>query len=124
MAAEAVAPPLEDVCEHPRVIKIDRLVQPTLSQVLDIEVEAFPPCEQFGSVLLQQQAAMRTCGMLVAEIGLSVAGFCLFSRTAGSGLISKLAVSSAFRRRGVGSTLLSHGIAELEQPTRRGAGAS
>ena len=34
----------------------------------------------------------------------------------------QLCVGSAFQRRGVGSSLLARGIAELEQPTRRGVG--
>jgi len=123
MAAAALAPSASET-EAPRITKLDMLVEPTLRQVLELEREVFPQCEQLGPVLMQQQAAMRTCGMLVAEVGLGIAGFCLFSRTASSGLIAKLAVSSAFRRRGIGSSLLSHGITELEQPTRRGAGAS
>ena len=39
------------------------------------------------------------------------------------GLITKLAVSAAFRRRGIGSALLRRGIEELERPARRAAAA-
>lgn len=119
---ELEAPPLPTE-PAPTVTRIETLRQPHLAQLLALEREAFPPCEQLGGVLMQQQAALRTCGLLVAEVGLSVAGYCLFSRTASSGLISKLAVGSAFRRRGIGSSLLSRGIEALEQPTRRGVGA-
>ena len=73
---------------------------------------------------MQQQAALRTSGLLVAEMGSAFAGFLLFSRTASSGLIAKLAVCAHFRRCGVGSALLRHGIAELERPQRRGATVS
>ena len=48
--------------------------------------------------------------------GATLSGYLLFSRTGGCGLITKLAVGAAFRRRGIGSALLRRGIAELERP--------
>jgi ribosomal protein S18 acetylase RimI-like enzyme len=51
--------------------------------------------------------------------GATLSGYLLFSRTGGCGLITKLAVGAAFRRRGIGSALLRRGIAELERPHRR-----
>ena len=101
------------------ITRVDALVEPRLAQVVELEKEAFPPCERLGPFLMQQQTSLRTSGLLVAEFGLTLAGYCLFTRTASSGLISKLAVASAFRRRGIGSELLKRGISELEQPGRR-----
>jgi ribosomal protein S18 acetylase RimI-like enzyme len=104
------------------VTRLEVLAEPRLSQVLQLEQESFPPCEQLGAALMRQQAALRTSGLLIAELGATFAGYLLFSRTAGSGLITKLAVASPFRRRGIGSALLRHGISELERPGRRHAG--
>jgi ribosomal-protein-alanine N-acetyltransferase len=106
------------------VRKLDALVEPRLGQVIELERESFPPCEQLGPHLMQQQAALRTCGLLVAELGAALAGYLLFSRTASSGLITKLAVAAPFRRQGVASSLLTHGINELERPGRRGGAVS
>ena len=106
------------------VTKLDVLVQPRYDQVLSLENECFPACERLGGPLMQQQTALRTSGLLIAELGATFAGYLLFSRSAGSGLITKLAVAVSARRRGGGSALLSHGIRELEQPARRTPGAS
>lgn len=81
--------------------------------------EVFPPCERLGAPLLQHHAALRTSGVLVAEIGTDVAGFLLFSRTADTGIIAKVAVAGAFQRQGVGDALLQQGIAELSGQTSR-----
>lgn len=108
-----------DALEAPQIQQVTLLTQPHLAQTLEIEAEAFPPCERLGEPLLQQQAALRTNGLLLAEFGTTVAGFLLFSRTGSSGLITKLAVHSAFRRRGIGSALMRSGIAQLEQAARR-----
>ena len=123
-AEELVQPPRPPPAGISVISKFDTLRQPQLDIVLGLECEAFPPCEQLGSVLLQQQAALRTGGLLIAEVGMHVVGFCLISRSASSGLIAKLCVGSAFQRRGVGSSLLARGIAELEQPTRCGVGVN
>lgn len=104
---------------EPRVHQLDVLLEPHLSQVLQLEADAFPPCERFGGPVLQQQAALRTNGLLLAELGSTVAGFLLFARSGGAALITKLAVHSAFRRRGIGSALMRHGIAEIEGGARR-----
>lgn len=123
-AEELVQPPRPPPAGISVISKFDTLRQPQLDKVLELECEAFPPCEQLGSVLLQQQAALRTGGLLIAEVGMHVVGFCLVSRSASSGLIAKICVGSAFQRRGVGSSLLARGIAELEQPTRCGVGVN
>ena len=99
--------------------QIDVLVQPKLGQVMTIEEECFPPCERLGPHLMQQQATLRTSGLLLAEIGATLGGYLLFSRHGGTGLVTKLAVASPFRRRGIGSALLRRGIEELEKPTRK-----
>ena len=98
--------------------RVQTLNQPKLGQVIDIENESFPSCERLGPHLMAQQASLRTSGLLLAELGASIGGFLLFSRTGASGLITKLAVSPAFRRRGIGSALMRRGIEELERPTR------
>eukprot|EP00966_Prymnesium_polylepis_P099576 2306110-Prymnesium_polylepis.1 len=56
---------------------------------------------------MQYHATLRTSGVLLAEVGSSVAGYLLYQRTAGSGLIAKIAVGASFQRQGVGSALLS-----------------
>jgi ribosomal protein S18 acetylase RimI-like enzyme len=104
------------------VSKLDVLVQPRLHQVIELERETFPPCEQLGGILMQQQTNLRTSGLLIAELGATFAGYLLFSRTASSGLITKLAVAAPFQRRGIGSSLLRRSIEELETPSRRTAG--
>ena len=86
---------------------------------MKLEEEAFPPCERLGSIMMQQQTLLRTSGLLLAELGATVAGYLLFARSGNSGLITKLAVGLPFRRQGIGSTLLKQGIAELERPGRR-----
>ena len=88
------------------VHQVDSLRSPKLEQVLAIEEEAFPPCERLGGTLMQYYATLRTSGVLLAEVGSSVAGYLLYSRTADSGLIAKIAVGDAFQRQGVGSALL------------------
>ena len=98
---------------------VDGLNAPRLHQITEIEEQSFPPCERLGPHLMQQQASLRTSGLLLAEVGASVGGFLLFSRTGASGLITKLAVSPAFRRRGIGSALMRRGVEELERPTRK-----
>ena len=55
----------------------------------------------------------------VSRRGTTLSGYLLFSRSATAGLITKLAVSVAFRRCGIGSALLRRGIQELERPARR-----
>jgi ribosomal protein S18 acetylase RimI-like enzyme len=101
------------------VSHVETLSQPLLRQVTALEEQNFPPCERLGPVLMQQQAALRTSGLLLAEMGAALSGYLLFTRTGSAGLITKLAVSAAFRRRGVGSALLRRGIEELERPSRR-----
>ena len=101
------------------VSAVSVLVSPRLDQVLAIENEAFPPCERLGPILLQQQATLRTSGLLLAELGATVTGFLLFTRIGHTGLITKLAVSGAFRRCGIASSLMRRGIEELERPQRR-----
>ena len=103
----------------PDLLLIDSLLPPRLGRVLEIEDESFPACERLGGPLMQQQVALRTSGMLLAQAGSTLAGYVLFARTGGAGIITKLAVSSAFRKRGIGSALLRRGIAELEKPGRR-----
>ncbi len=74
---------------------------------------------------MQQQVAMRTNRMLIAELGGAVvAGFILCSRVGSAGFITKLAVGSAFRQRGIGSALMRRGIEELERPSRRSGASS
>ena len=68
---------------------------------------------------MQEQARLRTSGLLLAEIGATVSGYLLFSRFGASGLVTKLAVAPPFRRRGIASALLRRGIQELEKPTRK-----
>ena len=89
------------------VHQIDSLRSPKLEQVLAIEAAAFPPCERLGGPLMQYYATLRTSGVVLAEVGSSVAGYLLYSRTAESGLIAKIAVADAFQRQGVGSALLN-----------------
>lgn len=103
----------------PKITKVEALRQPLLSQVVALEDEAFPACERLGPVLLQHQASLRTAGLLLAQLSASVCGYLLFARTGSAGLITKLAVSPAFRRRGIGASLLRRGIEELERPARR-----
>ena len=55
--------------------------------------------------------------------GTALSGYLLFTRTAGAGLITKLAVSAVFQRRGIGGALLRRGIQERERPSRRAAPA-
>lgn len=71
---------------------------------------------------LRHQLADNVCCIIFCS-GASAAGYLLYSRTAGAGLITKLAVGAAFRRRGIGSLLLRRGVAELERPARRSAPA-
>ena len=94
-AEELVQPPRPPPAGVSVISKFDTLRQPQLDKVLELECEAFPPCEQLGSVLLQQQAALRTGGLLIAEVGMHVVGFCLVSRSASSGLIAKVRGSQA-----------------------------
>ena len=61
----------------------------------------------------------RSNGLVVAQMGATFAGYLLFARMATSGLISKLAVSLPFRRRGIGSALLQRGVFELLRSGRR-----
>ena len=117
------AEPLESPELLPTISQVDVLVPPRLSQVLDIEEDCFPQCERLGPVLMQQHVTLRTSGLLIAEMSAGVCGYLLFTRTGGTGLITKLAVSAAVRRQGVASSLLRRGIQELERPTRR-AGAT
>lgn len=112
-----------DASLEPTISQHVVLSKPTLDQVLEIEQSSFPPCERLGPILMQQQASLRTSGLLLAELSTSVCGFLLFSRMGGSGLITKLAVASPFRRRGIAASLLRRGIEELERPSRR-TGAS
>ena len=106
--------------EPPQVELLSCIAPPTLSRLLAIENEAFPPCERLGSVLLPQTALQRNNGLLVAHAEEDFAGYLLFSRTAEESIIMKLAVEAAHRGCGVGSMLLRRAIEELEQPTRRG----
>ena len=103
----------------PTISSVDVLAPPRLTQVLHLEEDCFPQCERLGPVLMQQQVSLRTSGLLVAEMSASVCGYLLFTRMGGTGLITKLAVSAACRRRGVASSLLRRGIQELERPARR-----
>jgi ribosomal protein S18 acetylase RimI-like enzyme len=119
MAEAVTCEPWHDSSLTPEIKPVDVLAQPYLDQVMAIEQEAFPPCERLGPHLMQQQTSLRTSGLLLAEMSASVCGFLLYSRTGGAGLITKLAVSAAFRRRGIGSALLRRGILELERPARR-----
>ena len=67
------------------VTKLDVLVQPRYDQVLSLENECFPACERLGGPLMQQQTALRTSGLLIAELGATFAGYLLFSRSAAVG---------------------------------------
>jgi ribosomal protein S18 acetylase RimI-like enzyme len=105
--------------EEVQINRVEILQQPRLGQVMDIEEQCFPPCERLGPHLMQEQARLRTSGLLLAEFGATVSGYLLFSRFGASGLVTKLAVAAPFRRRGIASALLRRGIQELEKPTRK-----
>jgi len=90
----------------------------TLGALRALEVEAFPECERLGAAF-ESVALQRTNGLLVAEVGDALAGYLLYARTASSGIITKVAVSSEYRRQGIGSALLHHGVRQLAAHSRR-----
>ena len=141
-----VAEPLQ--LAEPVISQVENLAPPLLHQIIELEDACFVPCERLGPFTMQQQALQRTSGLLLAEMcaavrafisaatalhsprrhrvrasrrGSNLSGYLLFSRSATAGLITKLAVSVAFRRCGIGSALLRRGIQELERPARRSA---
>lgn len=88
------------------IYRVASLRSPQLDEVIAIENEAFPACERLGARLMQHHAVLRTSGLLLAEVRGLIAGYVLYTRSADSGLIAKVAVASHFRRRGVGTALL------------------
>ena len=91
---------------------------PLLSELMHLENSAFPPCERLGDNFAPFMLP-RTNGLVIAETAdAHVAGYLLFARTAAVGLITKLAVGAAFRRRGVGTSLIERGIEAIVATSR------
>lgn len=89
------------------------------AELLPIEEAAFPPCERLGGAGLKAFVLQRTNGLLVAEAQRRSVGYCLFARIAPSAFITKVAVASVFRGRGVGSALVARALQELLTGSRR-----
>ena len=131
-------PPPGDVAAAVSCRRIESLPDAQLTELLDIERDAFPPCERLGTRARHLSPARletppsappgagfkpfvlcRSNGLVVAQMGATLAGYLLFARMATSGLISKLAVALPFRRRGIGGALLQRGVTELMGTGRR-----
>jgi ribosomal protein S18 acetylase RimI-like enzyme len=90
-----------------------------LLEILDIENACFPPGKRLGTFGFPSYVQTRSNGLLVAETDTHVCGYLLFSRSASSGEISKVAVLETERRRGIANCLLRRGIEELSTSGRR-----
>jgi hypothetical protein len=60
----SVAPPKLE----PTITQYETLPAPLMQQVIQLEEVSFPPCERLGPHLMAQQAALRTSGLLLAEM--------------------------------------------------------
>jgi len=83
-----------------------------------LENASFPHCERLGGPGLKAFVLKRTNGLLVAEARARQLGYCLYTRSASSALITKVAVGAAFARRGVGSALVARALHELVTTAR------
>lgn len=67
-AAQWVAPSIEPSEIAVGIRHVETLQPPMLQQVIALEEAAFAPCERLGPIIMQQQASLRTSGLLLAEM--------------------------------------------------------
>ena len=83
-----------------------------LEQVLELEEASFPD-DAFSEEIFLSQMAVSPRGFIVARRGGSVVGYVLATERRGQGLIMSIAVSPEFRRRGLGTLLMSSALSYL-----------
>jgi ribosomal-protein-alanine N-acetyltransferase len=87
-----------------RVISIRRFEKADIGHVLDIERQSFPKSSYSKEVLLAY-ARMLPDTFMVVEFDHEIAGYILFEP---GGHVLSMAVDTAFRKKGLGTSLLIH----------------
>ena len=96
-------------------IKMERMHQEDLQQVMAIEKEAFPDPwhESFFKRLLKKRK--NGLYLYVAKIQNKVIGYIVFYILSGEGHIHNIAVDTEYRRRGIGKYLLEFALDTVEK---------
>ena len=53
---------------EPIIFRTEGLEKERLKQVIELEEACFAPCERLGPIVMQEQAALRTSGLLLAQM--------------------------------------------------------